>query len=94
MKNLSKSGTLAEILDELGKLDYDDLSYELMKLTVEFDTIKHVLRPSEVRFYKDYIYLYEIEKSMRNTGEKEYVSYWLGPRNIYMDHMEIDEDDL
>lgn len=92
--DLSKIGSLAEQLDMLHELDYDDLIYDHMKLTIEYHNIKRFLTPKESRIYRDFIYLYEIEKSMRNTGKKEYASYMLGPRSIYMDHMEIDEDDL
>ena len=92
-KDLSKIKDLKATLESLKKLSWDDLSYEIMKLTVEFDKIKRFLKSSEVQLYQDFINLYEIEKSFRFDKKVDYTPYMNGPRPMIVEWLEIEIDE-
>ena len=92
--NSNKIKHLSKKIDSIKKLDEDELSYELMHLDIEFNTIKKYLKPSEIKLYQDFISLYEQEKQSRKKGKKEYMSYMLGPRSAMASWVEVIEVDM
>jgi hypothetical protein len=92
-KDISKIGDLAEQLDMLQEMSYDDLSYELMQLNIEYEKIKRLLSPKESRAYRDFMYLFEIEKSMRMTHNQPSIGHLKGPRQVMLSWLELELDD-
>ena len=93
-KKSIKIDSLSERLKSLKLLSWDDLSYEMMHLDIEFNNIKRFLKPSQIQLYQDFINLYELEKVIRFPKIPNYGSYTAGPRNAMAAWVEITENDL
>ena len=91
-KPLKDTRDLKSKLESLKNLSWDDLSYEIMKLTVEYENIKKFLKPTEIQLYQDFIDCYELEKRLRFPKKRDYTGYMQGPRPAIAEWLDVDID--
>lgn len=92
MKKTKKAVSLELRLKNLNDLTWDELSYEIIKLNLEFENNKKKLKESEIQLYQQFISSYEKEKVLKFPQKRNYAECINGPRNAIVDWLEVEID--